>query len=125
VIATTVQNALVQFPQFRDLPVANPPSTPTTPVPGTGQPPATDTAQSLLNQATAAYNNAQTALKNGDFAKYGDFSNQVGQLLLRASDALKKSSGAGTSASSSTSTTTTTTPTTSSSSGRSALGVHR
>jgi uncharacterized protein len=135
VIATTIQKALVQFDAFRDLPGVNPPTTtPTTPgqptTPTTPTAPETESAASLLNQATGVYNDAQTALKAGDFAKYGDLSKQLGALLDRAAAALNGTGATTptTGASPSTSTTTTTTKPKSTSAaggGSQALSAHR
>ncbi len=122
VIATTVENALVQFPAFHDLAVPSTPTQPNQPPSGGGTS-GSATVQSLLQQATTAYNSAQDALKAGDFAKYGDLSRQVGQLLLDASNALKNGGSTGGSSSTSTSTTTTTAP--GGSGGSQALGAHR
>ena len=113
VIDTTVKKALAQFPQFQGIAT---PSTPSTPggTGGTGgTTPTNPTVESILTQASRVYNEAQDALKAGDFAQYGTLSKQLGQLLQQASDALANPSKAGsstssTSTSSSTSTTTTT-----------------
>ncbi len=115
VIDTTVKQALAQFPEFQGI------ATPTNPgggaaggagstTGGAGASTSNDTVQQLLAQASKVYNDAQTALKAGDFAQYGTLSKQLGTLLQQASDALTKSaSGAKTPTSSSTSSTTTTT----------------
>jgi hypothetical protein len=125
VIDETVKQALAKFPAFQGIATPSTPGGPT----GTGgtgaTPPATNqTVQQLLAAATKDYNDAQTALKAGDFAKYGDLSKAVGQLLLQASNELSKSAGtsspSSTSTSSPSSTTTTSAP---SGSGSSAQAV--
>jgi uncharacterized membrane protein (UPF0182 family) len=128
VIATSIERALVQF--FPDLvlppdiqePAQQPdegggqtPSQPTTPE----EPSANATAEDLLRQASDVYNQAQAALRDGNFARYGELQQQLGQLLQRASDAL--TGGGGTA---STSTTTTTRPS-ETSAGSQALSVAR
>jgi uncharacterized protein len=125
VIATTVEKALVQFPAFQGLAGVAPPTNPTTPnTPTTPTAPETETAVSLLAQASKVYDDAQTALKNGDFARYGELSKQLGTLLDRAAAALN-----GTSDTSTPSTTSTTRPSTTSTTGGSggsqALGARR
>ncbi len=129
VIDTTVKQALAQFPEFQGI------ATPTNPgggatggtgstTGGGGASTSNDTVQQLLTQASKVYNDAQTALKAGDFAQYGVLSKQLGTLLQQASDALTKSaSGAKTPTSSSTSSTTTTTI--GGSGGSQALATHR
>jgi uncharacterized membrane protein (UPF0182 family) len=75
-------------------------TTTTTPIPGNA------TVASLVQQATAAYNDAQAALKTGDLAGYQRAVDRIGQLLAAA----QRIADAGTP------TTTTTKPPTSSSS---------
>jgi uncharacterized membrane protein (UPF0182 family) len=75
-------------------------TTTTTPIPGNA------TVLSLVQQATAAYNDAQAALKTGDLAGYQRAVDRIGQLLAAAQRI----------ADASTPTTTTTKPPTSSSS---------
>ncbi|MGZ4755350.1 MAG: UPF0182 family membrane protein [Acidimicrobiia bacterium] len=122
VLATTVQKALAQFPAFNGLGGGE--TTPTTPG-GTGTTPTPTPSQdvaSLLRQAAKAYADAQTALKNGDFARYGELSKQLGDLLDQAAAAFNASPGTSTSSTSSTSTTTTTSG---GSGGSQALSRHR
>jgi uncharacterized membrane protein (UPF0182 family) len=134
VIATTVEKALVQFDAFRDLPGVTPPTTtpttpgqPTTPTTPTG--PETETAASLLAQASTVYDNAQAALRAGDFAKYGELNQQLGTLLDRAAAALNGTAATTptTGGTPLTSTTTTTKPrtTTTTDGGSQALSAHR
>ncbi len=63
---------------------APPASTPSATVP-----PSTDSKQGLLNRAAAAYDQAQAALKGGDFAQYAQLIQQVGTLLKQAQAATK------------------------------------
>jgi hypothetical protein len=60
------------------------PTTPTTPPTTVAPPPANATVAQLLAQATALYNDAQTALRNGDLAKYQADVNQIGVLVAQA-----------------------------------------
>jgi uncharacterized membrane protein (UPF0182 family) len=122
VIDTTVKKALAQIPQFQGI------ATPSTPggtggTGGTGGATTNPTVESLLNQATSVYNDAQDALKAGDFAQYGTLSKQLGQLLQQASDALANPSKAGSSNSSTSTTSSSTTTTTSGSGGSQAAGA--
>ncbi|MFJ1704363.1 UPF0182 family protein [Kitasatospora sp. NPDC088346] len=56
------------------------PTTPTTPAPGTGDPAVTKAIQ----DAQKAYNDSQQALKNGDWAKYGEAQKALQEALNRA-----------------------------------------
>lgn len=128
VIATTVEEALVQFPAFQGLAGITTPAEPTTPAnPATPTAPETETAASLLSQASQVYDDAQAALRNGNFARYGELSQQLGDLLDRAAAVLNSTPGAsGTTSSSTTSTSRPTTTTTAGGSGNSqALGARR
>jgi uncharacterized membrane protein (UPF0182 family) len=65
-------------------------STPTTTPPAsTTVPPSSGSRQDLLNQASAAYDQAQAALKAGDFTQYAQLIQQVGTLLKQAQAATK------------------------------------
>jgi uncharacterized membrane protein (UPF0182 family) len=70
-----------------------PPSTTTpnstTPPSTTTVPPSSGSRQDLLNQAVATYDQAQAALRAGDFARYGQLIEQVGTLLKQAQAATK------------------------------------
>ena len=104
VIDTTVEGALAQFPAFAG--TAPPPTDGGT---GTTTPPSgTDTVESLLRQATQAFNDAEAARKAGDLGKYQDAVTKMGALLDRAA-AANAGSSSGTSSTSSTSSTSTTT----------------
>lgn len=73
-------------------------------------PPSNQTVASILEEATKAYNDAQTALRNGDFATYGELEKRLGVLLQRAADvAAGKTPPTTSTTTPSTSTTTTTT----------------
>ncbi len=123
-----------QFPEFQGI---APPSsgggttTPPSTTPGGTTAPETQTAASLLAQASKVYQDAQDALKAGNFARYGELTDQLGTLLERASNALNNGSTGSGSGSSSTpraprprsSTTTTTAPASGGSS--QALSHHR
>jgi uncharacterized membrane protein (UPF0182 family) len=110
-LGTSVEEALQQFPEFQG--VAPPgggtttPPTPTTP----GQPPqANRSAADILAEARKVYDDAQTALRQGNFARYGQLNQQLDDLLSQAAAALNGTpagGGSGGSASSSTTTTTT------------------
>ena len=81
VIATTVEKALVAVPGRSR--ARRPPTPDDADHAGRADhdrrtAPETETAASLLNQATKVYNDAQDALKAGDFAKYGELSKQLG-----------------------------------------------
>ena len=126
VLAATVEKALAQFPEFADLEGGTGgTTTPTTPGGGTTTPGGTtnESAASLLKQAAKAYADAQTALKNGDFAQYGVLSQQLGDLLDRAAAALNGTAGTSSTTTSSSSTTTTTAA--NGSGGSQALSLHR
>jgi len=86
-------------------------------VPSTTGPAASALVQSLVAQATADFNQAQTDLKAGNFAAYGtDVTNlqSVLQQLQQASGTAAGSSSSSPSPKATTTTTTTTTPTNSS-----------
>lgn len=129
VIDTSVPRALAQlFPGLAAPPsLTTPPATTpggTTPPGGTTNPqPTNPTVESLLQQATDTYNQAQAALRNGDFAQYGTLSQRLGQLLQQAAAAARTASGS--SSSTTSSTTSTTRPRTSSSAGAQALRAGR
>jgi uncharacterized membrane protein (UPF0182 family) len=132
VIATSIERALVQF--FPDLvippdieePSQQPdetdgetPTEPTTP----SEPEANATAEELLAQASDVYNQAEAALREGNWARYGELQQQLGRLLQRASDALTQG-GSGNAPTTTSSTTTTTRPE-GTSAGSQALSVAR
>jgi hypothetical protein len=124
VIDTSIERALSQFDAFNELSVP-PDEAPTQPAPeGGGQPPPAPnaTVESLLQQATQVYNDAQAALRNGNFARYGELNQQLGRLLQQAADAL---AGNGGGSSTSTSSTTTTRPPADTSSGSQAVRAGR
>ena len=79
VLAATVNDGLNQI--FGAAPAAPTPGQ-TTPTPSTG-----GTVADLLNQASAAFNAAQAALKNGDLAEYQKDINQAGKLIDQAAKA--------------------------------------
>jgi uncharacterized protein len=79
VLAATVNDGLNQI--FGNSPAAPTPGQ-TTPTPSTGS-----TVQDLLNQASAAFNSAQAALKNGDLAEYQKDINEAGKLIDQARQA--------------------------------------
>ncbi len=110
VLGTSVEDALKKFPAFSGLAPENPttPTTPTTPTPTTPGQPETETVAALLEQASKVYDEAQAALRQGDFARYGELNTQLGQLLDRAAAAITQGTGP-TDAGGSTSSTTTTT----------------
>ncbi|MGH8973064.1 MAG: UPF0182 family protein [Acidimicrobiia bacterium] len=85
VLGTNLNQALGKL--FPGLVSTPPPGTtpPTTPPPGT-IPPAGDVA-GLLAQANAAYQEAQTALRNGDLAGYQRAIDRLGELIRQASTA--------------------------------------
>jgi uncharacterized protein len=66
-----------------------PPPTTAAPSPTTTIPPATGSKQDYLDQAAATYDQAQAALKNGDFTRYAQLIEQVGTLLKQAQAATK------------------------------------
>ena len=71
-VADTLPEALKLFPQFADLAPEDetaPPPTPTTPT-TPENPPATLTAQQLLDRALQQFAEADAALRNGDLATY-------------------------------------------------------
>ncbi len=73
-------------------------TTPTTPPPGGGTPapgPAPLTSvNELLNEATARFNAAEEALKNGDLSGYQRATNEARDLVRRATEATRSTSGA-------------------------------
>jgi uncharacterized membrane protein (UPF0182 family) len=132
VIATSVERALVQFPAFRGLLVPPEPSgeTPSGETPSGETPAEPDpnaTAEALLAQASQVYNDAQDALRAGNFARYGELSEQLGRLLEQAAAALQAEGGggAGSSTGGTPSTTTTSRPPADSSSGSQAVRAGR
>lgn len=108
VFGSSVEDALRKFDEFRT--IAPPSVGPTEPTPET--PTAPETVASLLAQASQVYKDAQDALKAGNFARYGELNQQLGDLLDRAANVLNGASGSGSSSSSTTSSTSTTTTTT-------------
>ena len=102
----TLEEALNQFPQFAGIAPAPPSSGGTTP-PATGS----STVAQLLQQANAAYADAQKALAAKDLATYQAKIDEIGTILGQLSTA--EASGAGTTTTtkpgSATSTTTSTT----------------
>jgi uncharacterized membrane protein (UPF0182 family) len=115
---SSVEDALAKFPQFQGLVASNPtgptvpttpPTTPTTPTTPTSPPSgSTNGIDSLLNQASALYNEAQTALQNKDLATYQAKINQLGDLIAQIQRARQAETGGSTGPSASSSTTTTT-----------------
>ena len=85
VLADSVQGALAQL--FPDLGPAPPPGG-TPPPPGGSPPPSGDVAE-LLAQAETAYNDAQTALKNGDLAGYQKAVDRVAELTPPGPDGVR------------------------------------
>jgi len=99
VLASTVNDGLAQlFGQPPAQPLPDGGAAPTTP-----SPPAGGDVQDLLNQASATYQQAQDALRQGDLGTYQQLINQVGDLINRAQQAAGGGGGAST-------TTTTTAP---------------
>lgn len=93
VLAPTVDQGLAQlFGQAppQPLPGGETPATP----PAT--PPAGGNVQDLLNQAAQRYEQAQTALRQGNLAEYQRLINEVGNLITQAQQAAGGGSGAGT-----------------------------
>ena len=116
VLGTSVEDALQKFPEFRGIA----PSTPTpgpTPTPTPGQP-SGESLATILERASQVYDEAQAALRAGNFARYGELSEQLGELLDEAAQLVTAGTGpddtesGGSSTSSSSSTTTSTTTTT-------------
>jgi uncharacterized membrane protein (UPF0182 family) len=85
VLADSVQGALTQL--FPDLGPAPPPDGGTTPPPDGGGGVPTGDVPGLLAQAETAYNEAQTALKNGDLAAYQKAVDRVADLIRQARSA--------------------------------------
>lgn len=94
VLDTTVQGGLNQLFGL-DLPTPTGPAEPTTPAtptaPGTPTTPTTTPTgpssgpvEDLLNRAAATYDQAQQALRNGDFTQYATLITQVGDLIQQA-----------------------------------------
>ncbi len=81
VIGETVQVALAKL--FPDLGLPPPPDA-GQPPPDGGVPPPTGDVSGLLAQAETAYNEAQTALKNGDLAAYQKAVDRVAELIRQA-----------------------------------------
>jgi uncharacterized membrane protein (UPF0182 family) len=83
VIGDSLLGALAQL--FPDLGPAPPPGGGggTTPPPGGGGPPSTDVV-GLLQQAETAYNDAQTALKNGDLSAYQKAVDKMADLIRQS-----------------------------------------
>jgi uncharacterized membrane protein (UPF0182 family) len=128
VISTSIEGALSQFEAFDEL-VVPPDEAPTQPAPDGGQPPSEAepdaTVEQLLAQASQVYDDAQTALRNGNFARYGELNEQLGRLLEQAAQALGGAGGSGGSSTSTSSTTTTSRPTADASSGSQAAPARR
>lgn len=61
------------------------PGTPATTAPG--EPPSAGDVGRLLDEAAAAYADAQDALKEGDWARYGELMDRVGRLIAQAREA--------------------------------------
>jgi uncharacterized protein len=81
VLGANLNDALAKlFPGLSAPPPAPPP-------PGTPPPPAGTDVASLLTQAGAAYQEAQTALRNGDLAGYQRAIDRVGELIRQATAA--------------------------------------
>jgi uncharacterized membrane protein (UPF0182 family) len=121
-IDKTLIGALNQFPAFSGI-------APTAPTPDAGvapQPPVNGTARatvdSLLKDANAAYDAAQTALKNQDLAGYQQQIQKLGDILTNLAKARAAEQGAATGSSTTSTTTTTTKP---KASGTQALGPSR
>jgi hypothetical protein len=109
VLGANVEEALSQFPEFEGLavPPTESPTEPTTP----NEPDPNATAETLLERASQVYNDAQEALRAGNFARYGELNTQLGNLLRQAGDALTApTGGSGPESSPLTSTTSTTRP---------------
>ncbi len=85
----TLEEALGQFPQFRqsggDSPPTPPGGTPTPP--GGSSTPGSGTIDDLLQQANAAFAEAQQALTAQDLATYQAKINQVGEILVQLASA--------------------------------------
>jgi uncharacterized membrane protein (UPF0182 family) len=80
VIAATGQNVVMEDTLDKALAALLGQATPTTPPGGTTTPPSGTVAQ-LIAQANQDYNNAQTALKNGDFTTYASDIQALGKVL--------------------------------------------
>ncbi|HEX2047549.1 MAG TPA: UPF0182 family protein [Acidimicrobiales bacterium] len=87
---------------LEQLPTTTPPPPPpgqtapptTTPPPPGGQPaPPLTSVNELLTEATARFNAAEEALKNGDLSSYQRFTNEARDLVRRAADATRSTSG--------------------------------
>jgi hypothetical protein len=63
------------------------PQTTTPATPSTTVPPATGSSADYINQAAAAYQQAQDALKAGDFTRYAELIQQVGRYVQQAQQA--------------------------------------
>jgi uncharacterized membrane protein (UPF0182 family) len=85
-LGTSVEDALAQFDDFRGIAPPNPggPETPPSTTPGQS----TRTAADILAEARQVYDDAQAALKAGNFARYGELTQQLDDLLEEAADAL-------------------------------------
>jgi uncharacterized protein len=108
VFGSSLEDALGKFPEFAGI---TPPDTggppPTEPTPP-GETPTDRNVAEILAEASQVYDDAQDALRAGNFARYGELSQQLGDLLDQAADALNEDSGGSTTSSTSTTTSTTT-----------------
>jgi uncharacterized membrane protein (UPF0182 family) len=102
-LGTSVEDALRQFDDFRGIAPPSPggPEPPPTTTPGQEQP--SRSAADVLAEARQVYDDAQAALKAGNFARYGQLTQQLDDLLDEAARALN---GGGSQTTPSTSTTT-------------------
>ena len=104
-MADTLPEALKLFPQFADLPTVGETAPSPTPSPTPETPPATLTAQELLTRALQEFQDADTALRNGDFAGFGEKYRQGRADLDEANRILSGGASGATTTTSTTSTT--------------------